>query len=402
MHVAPSPTARVPIDPETLDRPGETGRPWRASAAAASARRGRGWRRLLFALLSVALLAFVVSQFTSVRELGADFTGADWRWLAVAAALQVVVFLLYGGLYQHGLAAVEVRSDALRLVPVLLASIFAKTVLPLTAAPAAAVFIDDATARGQSGPRTAVAMIVVLVMDLLTAVPFVVAGAAFLVARSTLVGFALLGVALFGAFIAALVVAVALAARWPARLAALLEVLGGTANRVLRRLGRGALVARDWGQRTADQLVAGVAAVPRHPREVAAGTAYALAIHVVSLAALAALFLAFGQPLDPAALAAGFGMSIVFFIVSVVPDGIGAVEGSMALVFVALGMAPAAAILVTIAYRVLNVWIPVGIGFYCARRLRLFGAEVRPAAPPAVAARRELGLVAAGSEPPGR
>ena len=51
------------------------------------------------------------------------------------------------------------------------------------------------------------------------------------------------------------------------------------------------------------------------------------------------MFLAFGQGLDPAALAAGFGMSIVFFIIAIVPDGIGAVEGAMALVFVQLGMA---------------------------------------------------------------
>ena len=103
--------------------------------------------------------------------------------------------------------------------------------------------------------------------------------------------------------------------------------------------------------------------------------AFGLAVHVVNLAGLAALFLAFGQRLDPAALAAGFGMSIVFFILSIVPDGIGAVEGAMALVFISLGMEPAAAIAVTIAYRVLNVWIPVALGFGCARYLRVFGGS---------------------------
>ena len=95
---------------------------------------------------------------------------------------------------------------------------------------------------------------------------------------------------------------------------------------------------------------------------------------MANLVGLAALFLTFGQHLDPAALLAGFGMSIVFFVVTIVPDGIGAVEGAMALVFVQLGMTPTAAILVTLAYRVLNVWLPVVVGFWCARRLRLFGA----------------------------
>ncbi len=95
---------------------------------------------------------------------------------------------------------------------------------------------------------------------------------------------------------------------------------------------------------------------------------------MANLAGLAALFVTFGQDPDPAALLAGFGMSLVFFVITVVPDGIGAVEGAMALVFVQLGMAPTTAILVTLAYRVLNVWLPVALGFWCARRLRLFGA----------------------------
>ena len=335
----------------------------------------RRWRRWLFALLGVALLAFVVTQFTTVSALGADLSGADARWLAAALVAQVAFFLLYGGLYQAGLGAVEVESSALRLVLVLLASIFAKTVLPLTAAPAAAVFIDDATSRGQSGPRTAAAMIVVLVVDLVTALPFVAAGAAALVLRSTLVGFALTGTGLFVVFIGVLVVGLVLAARRPTLLAAVLRAAGNAANRALVRLGRQAAVPNGWGSRTAGDLAGGVASIPRHPRELAVAIAFGLAVHVTNLAGLAALFLAFGQRLDPAALTAGFGMSIVFFILSIVPDGIGAVEGAMALVFVSLGMEPAAAIAVTIAYRVLNVWIPVAIGFGCARYLRVFGGQ---------------------------
>ena len=354
--------------------PGDAGMS-RAAASTGRVRRRHGWRRWLFVLLSISLLVFVISQFTSVSALGADFSGADWRWLVVAAGLQAAFFALYGGLYKYGLAAVEVRAGALRLVPVLLASIFAKTVLPLTAAPAAAVFIDDAVARGESGPRTAVAMIVVLVVDLLTALPFVLVGAAALVGRSTLVGFAAVGTALFVAFIAALVLGLVLAARRPSILAWLLGRLGAIVNGLARRFGRGPLVSEDWARVTTGQLVAGVAAVPRHPRDLVVASGFGLAVHVVNLAGLAALFLTFGQPLDAAALAAGFGMGIVFFIVSIVPDGIGAVEGAMALVFVALGMSPETAIIVTIAFRVMNVWIPVGLGFLCARYLRLFGGE---------------------------
>ncbi|MGD0863865.1 MAG: lysylphosphatidylglycerol synthase domain-containing protein, partial [Candidatus Limnocylindrales bacterium] len=197
-------------------------RRWRAAAVgtviAPAATRRYAWGRWLLVLLGAALLAFVIGQFMSARALDVDLSRADWRWAGVALVMQAVFFLLYGGLYRYGLRAVGVTSGGLRLVPVLLASIFVKTVLPLTAAPAAAVFIDDAAARGQSGARTAVGLIVVLVVDLLAALPFIVAGALALILRAKLVAFALTGTALFVAFIAALLVGLALAASQPALL----------------------------------------------------------------------------------------------------------------------------------------------------------------------------------------
>jgi uncharacterized protein (TIRG00374 family) len=343
----------------------------------AIARRRFGWRRSLFVLLAVAILVVVAGQFTSLEALGAGLSAADWRWATVAVGLHAAFFLLYGGLYEAGFRAVGVASQALCLVPVMFASIFAKTAVPFTAAPAAAVFIDDAMARGESGPRTAAGVVVVLAVDLLTALPFVVAGTVALVLRDRLVTFALAGTALFVAFIAGVVLVLVLAAERPGLLEALLGATRGLVNRLASILGRPSPLPDDWAGRTSGQLAAAVASVPGHARDMAIASGYGLLLHAANIAGLGALFLAFGQPLDPAALSAGFGMSIVFFIIAIVPDGIGAVEGAMALVFAELGMPPTAAILVTVAYRVLNVWAPVAIGMWFARRLRLFGAGGR-------------------------
>jgi uncharacterized membrane protein YbhN (UPF0104 family) len=160
-------------------------------------------------------------------------------------------------------------------------------------------------------------------------------------------------------------------------LAAFLAASRAVVNRAARLVGHSALLPDEWASRTTAQLAAAVASIPGHPRDIAIASGYGLLLHLANVAGLGAIFLAFGQSLDLAALAAGFGMSIVFFIIAIVPDGIGAVEGAMALVFVELGMTPTAAILVTVAYRVLNVWLPVALGFWYARRLRLFGAGER-------------------------
>ena len=335
------------------------------------------WRRSLFVVLCVVVLAIVASQFTSAEALGADLSKADPAWVTVAVVRHGAFFVLYGGLYAAGFRAVGVSSRALRLVPVMFASIFAKTAVPFTAAPAAAVFIDDAMARGQSGPRTAVGVVVTLAVDLLTALPFVLAGTVALVMRDRLVAFALLGTAVFVVFIAGVLATLVLSARMPRVLERLLVRCGSLVNRAAVVLGRPAPVPDGWARRTTETLAAAVTSIPGHPRDIAIASGYGLLLHLANLAGLGALFLAFGQGLDLAALAAGFGMSIVFFIIAIVPDGVGAVEGAMALVFVQLGMPATAAILVTLAYRVLNVWLPVAIGFWCARRLRLFGATER-------------------------
>ena len=328
-------------------------------------------------VLAIVVLAIVAAQFTSAAALGAELARASWAWVLVALVLQGAFFLLYGGLYQAGFRAVGVSSEALRLVPVLFASIFAKTAVPFTAAPAAAVFIDDASARGESGPRAAVGVVVVLVVDLLTALPFVVAGTVALVMRDRLVEFALAGTGLFVAFIGGVLVILVLAARRPGWLEALLGACRAVVNRSARRLGRHDLLPSGWERRTTDQMAGAANSIPGHPRAMAVAAGYGLLVHLANIAGLGAVFLAFGQRLDVAALAAGFGMSIVFFIIAIVPDGVGAVEGAMALVFVQLGMATPAAILVTVAFRILNVWLPVAIGVWFARRLRLFGAGER-------------------------
>jgi uncharacterized membrane protein YbhN (UPF0104 family) len=220
-------------------------------------------------------------------------------------------------------------------------------------------------------------VVVVLVVDLLTALPFVLAGTVALVLRDRLVVFALVGTALFVAFTGAVLMSLVLAARRPRLLERLLAACGAVVNRAATLVGRAAPLAGGWAGRTTDALAAAVTSIPDHPRDIAIASAYGVLLHLANLAGLGAVFLAFGQGLDVAALAAGFGMSIVFFIIAIVPDGVGAVEGAMALVFVQLGMPATSAILVTLAYRILNVWLPVAIGFWCARRLRLFGATDR-------------------------
>ncbi len=333
----------------------------------------RAWGQWLVTALFLGFVVYVIAHFGAGA--GLDLARAQWGWIPVAVALHALCFALYGGLYQHGFRAVGVRAGARRLVAVLFASIFVKTVVPLTGATAMAVFIDDAAAHGQSGARAAAGTIVVTVIDLLAALPFVGAGVLALAARDRLAAYDVVGVVFFVIFIGLLVAALTLAGLRPGLLDAGLRAVRELVNRAGGFVRRPGLVPEAWVQRSAEQFADAARAVPGHPREIAIAFMFSVLLHVANALGLYALFLAFGQRPDPSVVMAGFGASIVFFVVAIVPDGIGAVEGVMTLVFVSLGIDPTTAILVTLAYRVLNVWVPVALGYVVARQLRLFGGR---------------------------
>ncbi len=99
--------------------------------------------------------------------------------------------------------------------------------------------------------------------------------------------------------------------------------------------------------------------------------------HLIDLTTLYALFLAFNQPVSLGALVAGYAVGVLFLVISITPQGIGVVEGMMALVFTSLGIPGTVAATVTLAYRGLTFWIPMALGFFAVQRLRGFSANRR-------------------------
>ncbi len=367
--VAPAPTPDEPAIAVAVPR----------RSAVSVARRGIARGQWLITALFLVVVVYAASQVTSPAAVGLRLADLRWGWLAVAVGAQLVMFGLFGAMYRHAFHAVGVPAGARRMVSVLFASIFVKTVVPLAGASSMAVFVDDADSRGQSGARAAAGTIAVTAIDLTVALPVIAFGAAVLAVRGRLQPYDVAGIALYAGFVAFLIVGLGLSGRHPTAVAWVLTPARAAVNAVGRAFRRPEVLSAAWVQRQAEQFAAAAAAIPHHRRDVALAAAYSGLRQIVSGVGLFALFLALGRPADPTVVLAGLGASIVFFVVAIVPDGIGAVEGAMALTFVGLGVDATTAILVTFAYRVLTVWLPVLVGYFAARRLRLFGG--RPPVP---------------------
>ena len=95
------------------------------------------------------------------------------------------------------------------------------------------------------------------------------------------------------------------------------------------------------------------------------------------MAILAAAFLAFDVPFSAGTIVGGFSIGYLFLIVSPTPSGIGVVEGLMPLALSSLRVAWSQGVIVTLAYRAVTFWVPLGVGAVAFRRLHVNGNGVR-------------------------
>jgi len=326
----------------------------------------RSW---IFWLLMLALTLLVITRFASLKELHDELAAARWSWIAVSLALHFVYYGVYAALYQRGFAIVGVQSRIRELLPLVFASYVVNSIAPAGGAAAAALFIGYAVRHGQNGTRAAVGMILVLITDVATLLPFLAWGTFVLHQKRDVTYYDMLALGCFVAFVAILAGALALAARRPALLRTLLGWTATVANRIWRRFRHQPLVGPEWQEHTARELADASAAIAADPRGVWEAAGLGVVLHLLNLAVLVSLFPAFSQPLDLGAAVAGFGLGIVFFFVAIVPQGIAVVEGIMALVFTRLGVPGEKAGAIALVFRGVNYWLPLAIGALFTRQI---------------------------------
>lgn len=328
------------------------------------------WRQGVLWGLLLAALAVTLTRLAEVEKLYETLRRGQWPWVLAALVLQGLFYFLNGALYSAAFRTVGVRGRATELVPVWFASICVNVVAP-TAGPA--IFVDDAALRGESPARASAGAILVRIADFGAFFLFLVPGLAYLASRGLLRAYELLG----AAFLALIILGwtgLLLLGRSPARLR---RVLGGfqeRVNAVGRRFRRDVVLPEAWGERHAGEFADAAAAVAARPGELLRTLAVGLVMHGVELVGLYALFLAFKAPVGLGTVTAGFAVGLLFWIVSITPEGIGVVEGVMTLVYVSLGVPAEKAAAAVLAFRGLVFWLPLVIGALLLSRVRSFNA----------------------------
>jgi len=137
--------------------------------------------------------------------------------------------------------------------------------------------------------------------------------------------------------------------------------------------------------------------IPLSPRSTAAVVALAAAVWGCDFLCLVCSFRVVHSAIPWHAVLLAYGVAQVVGSLPVVPGGFGIVEGSLAVVLVAYGVGQVTAVSAALAFRIVNFWLAIAVGWLSAgviahlfRRQRASGTGPAP----------EAGLQAVAAAPP--
>jgi uncharacterized protein (TIRG00374 family) len=337
-------------------------------------------RRWIYWLLVIAFLWLVLSRFNELSDFSQILAQGRFQWVLVAITLQVLQYLISSASFRTAFSTVGIESRIRDLFPLFFGSMFVNVIAPAGGASGAVLFVDHAARSGQPPARAAAGLLLQLITSLIAVFIIIIAGLAYLGFQGGLQLYQIAAASylLFAITVISLVIVLSL---WrPTLLHSILDWLQHTINALMHKIHRSALFSEGWADRQARDFTAAGEAITARPAWVISTLGVLIFSHVVSLAGLYTLFLAFSETVSIGSLVAGYAVGVLFLIVSVTPQGIGIVEGIMPSVFASLGVSNAAATLTVFAFRGLTLWLPLLVGFIILRRLDVFRSREAPVA----------------------
>jgi uncharacterized protein (TIRG00374 family) len=327
-------------------------------------------RKLIIALVIMIGIMFVFTQFAEIEDILLTLKRGDWRFLALAALVEMVWVVNIGASFRAIFRSLGVREKLGRLILLATAANFVNIVAPSAGIGGIAVFISEAQKREYSAGRATVASTLFVLLDYIGFLFILTLGFVVLVRRDQVTSPEVI------ASIIAILVAVALAgmlylgARSEDKLALILGRITRWINRAVRpfRSKRaGDYLEVERAHHFAHEIAAGVKELRSNTRNLIFPLLLAINSKVMMILVLFCVFLSFSVPVSIGTLVAGYCIAFLFTIVSPTPSGIGVVEGFLTLALRSFYIPLGTAAIITLAYRGFTFWLPFFIGMVAMR-----------------------------------
>jgi glycosyltransferase 2 family protein len=336
-------------------------------------------RKFIVAVILMLGIIFLLTSFGEVEKTVQILQKGKLGFIALAIGLDFAWMTIQAVSYQKLYSILGLEHNRRGLFVVTTAAFFTNVAAPTAGASAVAVFMSDARRRGYSTARVMVAWTMFILLDYLGFLAFILVGMAVLVRRNNLQWTEITAYIVLFIGAAGLGTLLYLGMRSATLLARVLAWLARAVNWITRPFIKREYLSPDRAYTFATEAADGLYEFHQNPRGLLPSVLLTLAAKGVLLAILWLIFLAFDVPYSPGTLVAGFSIGYLFIIVSPTPNGVGIVEGVLALALNSLRVELAAATVITVAFRGVTFWLPLLVGMISFRR---FSAAGEPASPP--------------------
>lgn len=319
-------------------------------------------RKLVFIIVLFLGATLVFLSFSELGSIVETLQQATMRFIVLAILLQLIWFLVAGLNYRtlYRLLGLQEKVDKLMLLHA--SANFVNTVAPTAGAGGMAVFISAANKDGHPVGKVTIASMLYLFVDYVAFLVVLTLGLIVLFRRNDL-GPTEIGTSSILFIIATLLgFLLYLGSQSGRALGNVLAWMARLVNRVARPFIHREYLSEARAHEFAEEMATDLRALPERPYSLLIPFWLSLAGKTLLMLILMCVFLAFQIPFSAGTIIGGFAISYLFLIVSPTPSGIGIVEGVMPLALSSLRVPWSQAMIVTLAYRGITFWIPLGLG----------------------------------------
>lgn len=330
-------------------------------------------RNFLFIVVLFLGAALVYPSFGELENIVETLQQGNFWFILLAFLIQLGWILMTGLTYLSLYRLLGLHGTAGKLSVVAAAANFVNIVAPSAGMGGVAMFVADAKRNGRSPGKVIVAGMLYLFLDYIAFLFVLALGLIVLFRRNDLDSGEVAASAIIFSIAAGFGFLLYLGSRSA-------DLLGNVLARMARAINRIAapFIHRDYlsearAHEFAHEMADGLRSLPERPRSLIIPVLFSFANKALLISVLLSIFLAFKVSFSAGTVIGGFAISYLFLIVSPTPAGIGIVEGIMPLALSSLRVPWSQAVIVTLAYRGITFWVPLGIGAVAFRLLNRAG-----------------------------
>jgi uncharacterized protein (TIRG00374 family) len=321
---------------------------------------------IIVVLLAAAFIIFGLSELQQILEV---LKKSNPIFLLVALSFETACLFNNAATFNALYRLVGLKEKRWQLFLLTTAANFINLITPSGGVGGIAVFLDAARKRNLSTARVMVAGVLYLVYEYAALFCVLLLGFLVLIRRNNLNAGELVAASLL------LVIALAdggmliLGYKAPGKLGKVLAWLVRLVNRVLKPFLHREVLKVESAYRFSHEVAEGIATIRGNSRKILWPFLFTLNNKALLLCVLASTFLAVNTPFTIGTLMGGFSISYLFFYASPTPSGVGFVDGVMPAALNTLKVPITEAVLITLVFRTMTIWLPFLVGAAALRLL---------------------------------